>query len=811
MSSYLSLVVLLCALPAPGAVRTCSTGAALGTFNLMVKPDPTGSAHPIRSVNRIEEGNKLVYRPVDIPADDRKKARIALVLLPPGNFTDETKITVLEPKDAAEPAEWDVPMRVGSVALVYGPQGLEAKKVTSLLAKDRALVAQLADYAEKTQSTEALIEALSQQGREPNATQNLDAAVRAFATGYGVSPSKLDRTQPLDQQALLLMRTLNPAISAYDPLTPQPAARMQQSTMIAASIAGLFLGNGVGIAAGGAAMFVNMRSLMFPNTEFRTALVQVSKEDAMSLCAKKEAKSRTRMAYLWAMRVPNLAPPSLVLSGPVHVPLGVKSNVVLKPAVPMEWKNVDRARDWKLKPLASTGKPVLVPVKSSGENTLELDLAKAAPPPGDYRLAADWDWTPFTVGGEVSVHPLADLTRAKLTPESQDRLVEGTGPVNVELSGPDFQFVEKMEIKKAADRRAEPVAVPFDFDKGKRAGVQNKLTVELDPRTMHSTVYLLTLTQSDGKRQDVPVRVLPPAPRISNLPVRVNLGEKQQVVVLRGTGLDRVNKLTAEGVEIELDPKGTAGERKATVRLSDQAQRGALVDAAMAVEGHNNPLPLKEAFRVAGPRPRIDVIQPSLPNDLTVSIRKEELPAGYTVSFAMRLENVVEQPRVNVACAEKDRTLQALSLRPGEQRGTSRVASAGSGMLFLSVDPGDIGQAGCELQATVETDGEGRSDPRVLGKVVRLPRIDALEVTGEKLDETTYAGVLKGQDLETVEKAGWDTNKGLPVRGLPSPVAGDARRQVMSIAVPWPSPAPRSPLYVWLRGETQGRETKVRY
>ena len=194
-----------------------------------------------------------------------------------------------------------------------------------------------------------------------------------------------------------------------------------------------------------------------------------------------------------------------------------------------------------------------------------------------------------------------------------------------------------------------------------------------------------------------------------------------------------------------------------------------------------------------------------------MALHKHELPAGYTVSFAMRLENVAEQPRVLVACTEASRTLQPLSLRPGEQKGASRVGSAGSGMLFLSLDPGDIGQTGCKLQVIVETDAEGQSDAHELGRVVRLPKIDALELSAEKLDEGTYAALLKGQDLETVDKAGWDAAKGLPVRGLPAPVAGDARRQVLNIAIPWPSPAPRSPLFIWLRGETEGRQTTVRY
>jgi hypothetical protein len=40
--------------------------------------------------------------------------------------------------------------------LVYGPQGLSAKKVKAFFAKDDDLIAQLADYAEKTAQTEAL-------------------------------------------------------------------------------------------------------------------------------------------------------------------------------------------------------------------------------------------------------------------------------------------------------------------------------------------------------------------------------------------------------------------------------------------------------------------------------------------------------------------------------------------------------------------------------------------------------------------------------------------------------------------------------
>jgi hypothetical protein len=128
--------------------------------------------------------------------------------------------------------------------------------------------------------------------------------------------------------------------------------------------------------------------------------------------------------------------------------------------------------------------------------------------------------------------------------------------------------------------------------------------------------------------------------------------------------------------------------------------------------------------------------------------------------------------------------------------------------LFLSLDPGAVGQSGCTLTATMETESLGKSDPFTLGKVLRLPRIESLTLTDEKAADGFY-GVLKGFDLETIEKTGWQANAGLNVSELPRPVAGEAAKQTLRISMPWPSPSPKAPLYVWLRGESTGRATKV--
>ena len=50
------------------------------------------------------------------------------------------------------------------------------------------------------------------------------------------------------------------------------------------------------------------------------------------------------------------------------------------------------------------------------------------------------------------------------------------------------------------------------------------MNVEVDTAA-HGT-YQLLLAQADGKTHEVPLTILPPAPRISNLPVRVNCGRE---------------------------------------------------------------------------------------------------------------------------------------------------------------------------------------------------------------------------------------------------------------------------------------------
>jgi len=788
-----------------GGPATCPAGSPIGLFQLQVKPPNPGLLIPLPDINRIVPGSELVYSPAVHPFANFRDAKIALVLLP----ADKSPLQVLEGKPAAAVNEWPVSHPLSVVALVWGPDGLDRRKVESLVAKNREIIEQLADYASRTEQTEALLAALTSR-ESGNPTEDVEATLSGFGTQYNTA-ARIDRSAALDQQTLAAMHGLNPALSAYDPLASQSSQKLQQSAGIAASVASLFFGNGVGLAAGSGALFVNLRTLFFPRTEFRSAFTQKTEHDELVLCGKAGAsQARTRLAYLWAARVPNSPPPSLTIPKPAHIAIGVTSPIPLHVANG-DWSQILRAHGWML--ISADGKNELsTPVTADKDKKMiEVNLANIKLPPGDYFLRAKWDWDDLPVAGQVHVHQLTDLSGVRLTPASQDCLIAGAGKVQIDLAGADFEFVQKLALKDPRERYAVPTPLNFTLSSGLRGGPQRRLEAEIDTRNIQPGDYELLLTQVDAKTQKASVKVLPPPPQLKIRPLRLNLGEHSQEVILHGTGLDRIEKIEADKTEINLGPAGGGDHRAITVKLSEHAKKGEWIGFHVMVQNMDAPIVWKDAAEIVGPRPRIDRVETSLPADLGVGLRAGELPSGAFVNFVLSAHNFTPSSSLMLSCTEDSLTLQPLSIHVGDRQGNATLRSATPESLFLSLDPGTVGQSGCTLAATLANRIEGQSDAKALGKIVRLPRIESFQLTDEKSGESNYVGILKGQDLELIAKVGWDISNGLAVDALPSPVAGQPLGQSLRILLPWPSPAPHAPLYIWLRGEAQGRPTAVKY
>jgi hypothetical protein len=813
-------------------------------FRLLVQSAKGGTPLPLQEMNIIAAGEKLKYEPLHIPPAIRDKAKIALILVevPKAEPKDEAKgkaeegkekpeteesakdakkeakqdIHVLEARPAKDAQEWDIPARASVVGVVFGPHGLDVKKVSSLVDKNPDLIPQLTEYAEQTAKVGALVEALTEYQQQPEPNRDVNAALVGFGNDYNVAIPKIDPTQPSSQQAAALMQALMPSLQTFDPITSTPTGMVTQSTGLAGAVATMFFGSPVGLAAGGAALFLNMRTLVFPDTDFRSAFTQPFEANGLALCAKNEAeKPRTRVAYLWMMKVPNAAAPAGALAETAYVPIGAKSALKVSFAKPAESKLLARAHGWEL---VSAKDHADVPLKvqvGTPDDSLDLDLTKTKLPAGEYHLAALWDWTPLQVKGDIDLRPLGDFSKARIAQESADHLVEGTGLVKVQMTGADFEFVEKVAIAKAGDKKATPKEITFTLPKGKTQGDQESMETEVDTWAESAGSYRLILTQADGSAHDVPLVIHPPNPTLEGLPVRANLGESQQTVALRGTRLERITRVSSEDAVWELAPvKPDAHdltERKATVKVQAAAHRGELAAASVFVQDIQTPLAFPGALVVAGPRPKISGVSLSLAQQPDVHLGEGEIPAGAETSFSLLTHNLDAHPALSLTCANDGFLRAPLDLHPGDRTSTAQLDFAGEDGLFLSVDPGVVGQSGCQLAATITTESAGSSDPTVLGRVIRLPRIEKFVLTEEKLGPTLYAGNLTGVDLQIIEKTGWDAKSGFPVQGIPTPVPGNSQEQTLKVELPWPPPSPHAPIYVWLRGETTGRLTDVKY
>jgi hypothetical protein len=780
--------------------------ATVASFYLRVSQDDKSPKIPLRLLNGLQLGQKIQYEPLKLSAEQKEKGKVALILAP----AQTGSLAVLRAQAAGKPAEWIVPFRTSLVALVFGPAGLDVKKVQMLVKDNQDIISQLADYATQSAQIEALIEALAAWEKSPAGTHDLHAALDGFSSRYGVALPQINPHASTDQQAYTLLSGVLPVLSSYDPLSPQRDMVMQQSASLAASVAGVFFGTPAGLAVGGVALFQNLRTMIFPGTDFRPAIPQNLDNDGIALCSKAQAyRARTRQAFLWASRFSNASPPVLSLVENQHIPLGIKSPLEFKSFNPAQRTALARLRDWRL-----TGGPgaQTIPVKIEIQEKIFLDLNSEALPPGQYRLSAYWDWTPIQCEGLLDLHPLTNLAETIIRPESADSLVEGAGLVDLAILGPDFQFIDKITLSKTERYGQNERELPYRLPKGRKGGEQREMAIGVNTSQLGAGEYKLTLHQVDGRSNSMPVAIHPPNPQLSNLPLRANLGDSAQTLLLKGTRLERIVKIICPEADFVLEsplPKEQS-ERRVQISLKPGVKLGTRLGIDLEISGLNHPISIPEALEIAPPRPRMVKIDRSLPSLSTPDLRQGELPAGVQVNFAIQAENTDKSTTMELF-AENSTSASPLILKPGERHQGMKFDAAGRGLFFLSIDPGAICQPGSPLTAQLVSERVGASDSISLGKVILFPHIGQLSLTEDKISDDLYLGTLTGEDLQVIEKTGWDARNGYSVQGIPTPNDDEPQRQTLKILLPWPPPSPHAPLYIWLRGEADGRLTNVKY
>jgi hypothetical protein len=781
----------------PPPALTCPAGAPLGAVEIRVKSPASSETLPLQEINHLSEGDAVLYSPV-LRGTEKRPGEVALVLIPANRAPDSDALIVTDPARADRAHEWPIPRTMSLAAFVYGPQGLSKRKVSGFLSQDDQLVAQLADYAEKTSQTEALLQALTDNAAS---AASMNAALNGFASQYGLAV-QIDKNAPPAVQAQTLFATMNPQLAAYNPLASSSAQRLGQTASVAAAAATLFFGSPIGLAAGGTAMVLDLRSIAFPGTQFRSSFAQPART-GVHLCGQRGAlPPHTRVAYIWALRLPNTSSPAIRIGPANTLPL------TLKTAVPVEvsnrdWKYLQRARNWSLEDAAGRRTPLKV-LKIGNERELEIDLQNAALAPGEYRLAGFWDWTPFHAAGPIHLRPLSDFKTTQLDPNSQNALLAHSGKVPVTLRGGDFEFTRKIELQKAGDEFAVPEAARFLLPKGPHLGPQESIDVQIDTTALNPGLYKLLISQEDGVSHPVNLRVLPAAPRFDNLPILVNQGIAAQHYVLKGERLDLLASLTLPNATIDLGGASPTGaERDLIIHLAAGPAPGTSLPVEAGLTDRAASLTLPDALQITGPLPIIASSQVSPPKGMDIALRPNEFPAGYTLTAVLDVKNINPKSELGLSCAEGTGVKPALHI--GAQDAMSSLQSLSSDQLFLSYDTSAF-PAGCTLQASIDNGRAGRSQPFPLARLIRLPRILSLTPTDAAAPAGLRSFEIIGNNLEMIGQLGWDQNIGVEVTGVPAAIPTEGQRQTLRVNLP-DAPAPGAPLYVWLRGETASRAT----
>ena len=615
----------------------------------MVKSPSGTNPLPIRSLNNIAANSKITYDPVQLPDSLKKNGKLTLVVAPAD--ADQRAVagaTVLEPKLAGSNGEWTAPYRIGTLLVVFAPQGLDEKRVTNLISRDEELIEDLARYAERTVQLESTIETLNLlEDEEENAVED---------------PARVQRgSTPVEQALLTLTRALNPASTYFNPLSTGPIVGSQTRSGQAAVA---FFDNAGGLFPGGGALSM-AKSWLMPDSEFRTVYAETAPPDGLTLCAQKTlTRTRNRVVYLWGYQLTNSNAPKFSQGANVTLASGARSTVSIKTANIAEWPLLDRVRDWRLVPAGSGSgsgvREIPVTMRTVARGWAEIDLRKAEVPAGSYQLRGKWDWETVNVQGTWRVSPTGDLKQARLSADSASRLVEESGMAPVELEGADFQFVERVRLKRAGALGAMNTELEFRLPNGYRGGQQNKLQLEINTAAFHAGNYLLSVDQVNGKTADIPLKIVPAPARITNLPIRINLGEAQQRVTLRGSDLDRIPATieSPEGVRVQmLDGSDTERDAMVTLLASTKLAKGARVRTQSGL-----------AFQVAGPKPRVTAAVATLADDLPATVREGELPSGSLVSFTIRAENVEAPASLVADCSDATKSLGGLRIRLGERR-----------------------------------------------------------------------------------------------------------------------------------------------
>ena len=825
---------------------------------------------PLTGVNQLRGGQTIVLARlesyIDQKKEDRKNAWVAFYALSP-KVVELGQNGVYDDNGAPVHPDWRISdndgIRILGVVFSHKKRSDDiSKRIRSALNDPDYLhfITQLANFADLQAEEETINKAVASWEESRN-EEPLVALLDEFASRYQFDPSRLDKGDPAVLRLNHLVRAVTPALMDDQASDSQQGSNLGRVARSVGNIAGTAASVGVpfaGIIKGLTTLATNVAVPFKKTYDVEPVLIRKEDPDNITLYSLSAAGKPHDTVYLGAILTSVEKPRPVEIESNQHLPIGRDASLRLERSIPQ----LHRTHAWKLVNTETNQTFEQISVSRVSLDTLKLNWERKTDMPelpneGRYALRAAWDWDSDPLKtGEFRLHSVAS---GDVKVRLENPLIAGRGPVRVELEANDFQFVEKVELHRAPDTGWEQATVPLRSWKRPSAangkpssapdgrlhfrlsnretdsGKQPKLAIDLDTGELAAGFYQLTIASFGKTTTNADLTIYPPGPKILNGPFRINRGsEAPGTLALEGTGLDWVCGISSDKLTWELheDPRvcdleswpstGLQSQRTAAVSLDDESdvQEGDCLPFQLQLLSRTGERSVSGGcVEVAGPRPSIVGHERRLPPGAESGLKAGEIPTGVHVGFSIQVENLISPPSLELGCIPAGRPFQAaLTVGDGQNQGMAALSLTGDDALFLSLDPGGLYVPGCVLTARLNDRARGLSNSHALGKVIPFPRIERFAVKPERVDGQVecslgnqdtplYEGVLTGEHLHRIARTGWNEREGCPVvsTALPSPTG--SQEQTLSIAVPWPPPAPNAPLFIWLHGEETGRAT----
>ncbi len=161
--------------------------------------------------------------------------------------------------------------------------------------------------------------------QQRSSAASVNAALTGFASEYGFAV-QIDRTAPVAAQASTVFAAMNPQLGRLQSADEFDGRKASDKPQVWRRWPARSSSEAPSARCRGTAMLLDLRSIAFPDTQFRASFAQpLPAFGGQPMRSAGSFASSHRVAYIWASRIPNISAPAIHIGDADFVPSSQKT------------------------------------------------------------------------------------------------------------------------------------------------------------------------------------------------------------------------------------------------------------------------------------------------------------------------------------------------------------------------------------------------------------------------------------------------------------------------------------------------------